>query len=64
MLGLTYLSERIGQLTLSALLGQIWAVPFLIYLNVVNTQEINRWVFWVVLTLLLSYPNGKSERAD
>ncbi|CEJ90369.1 Putative Major facilitator superfamily transporter [[Torrubiella] hemipterigena] len=58
MLGLTYMSERIGQLSLSAVLGQIWAVPFLIYLNVVNTQEINRWVFWVILTLLLSYPNA------
>lgn len=58
MLALTYFSERIGQLTLTSLIGQIWAVPFLIYMNVVNTQEINKWVFFAILTLLLSYPNG------
>lgn len=60
MLSLTYISEMTGQLTIVALVGQVWALPFLIYLNVVNTQQINKWVFWSVLTLLLSYPNGRS----
>lgn len=58
MLGLTYLSEIVGELTLVALLGQIWAFPFLIYMNVVNTATTNKWVIWTVITLLLGYPNG------
>lgn len=44
MVALTYLSERTGQLTLVALLGQLWAFPFLIYMNVVNTATANKWV--------------------
>lgn len=60
MLGLTYLAEAISELTITALIGQIWLLPFLIYLNVVNSQEVNKWVFWVVVSLLLSYPNGES----
>lgn len=59
MLGLTYLAEAWSELTLTALIGQIWLLPFLIYLNVVNTTEVNKWVFWVVVTLLLAYPNGR-----
>jgi hypothetical protein len=59
MLGVAYLAEVFSQLTLVALLGQIWALPFLIYLNVVDTSKVNRWVIWAVTTLLLSYPNGK-----
>lgn len=59
MLALTYLAEAWSELTLTALIGQIWLLPFLIYLNVVNTTEVNKWVFWVVVTLLLAYPNGK-----
>ncbi|PON24346.1 MFS transporter [Trichoderma gamsii] len=58
MLGLTYFAEAVGELTLTALFGQIWVLPFLIYLNVVNSQEVNKWVFWVVVSLLLSYPNA------
>lgn len=59
MLALTYLAEAWSELTLTALIGQIWLLPFLIYLNVVNTTEVNKWVFWVVVTLLLAYPNGE-----
>ncbi|KAH8668663.1 major facilitator superfamily domain-containing protein [Xylariales sp. PMI_506] len=58
MLGLTYTAEVIGELTLTSMLGQIWLLPFLIYLNVVNTATVNRWVMWLVTTLLLSYPNA------
>lgn len=59
MLGLTYFAEAVNELTLTALFGQIWVLPFLIYLNVTNSQEVNKWVFWVVVSLLLAYPNGK-----
>jgi hypothetical protein len=59
MLGITYLAEVASQLPLVAGASQIWALPFLIYLNVVDTAKVNRWVIYTVTTLLLSYPNGK-----
>lgn len=59
MLGITYLGEIIGELTFVAMSSQIWALPILIYLNVVNTAEVNRWVLYAVITLLLMYPNRK-----
>lgn len=59
MLGIAYVAEVTGQLTLVAGASQVWALPFLIYLNVVDTSKVSRWVIWTVTTLLLSYPNGK-----
>lgn len=59
MLGLTYLAEILGELTLLAGFGQVWALPFLIYLNVADTANTSRWVIYAVTTLLLGYPNGK-----
>lgn len=64
MLVMAYLAEITGQLTLVAGLSQVWALPFLIYLNVVDTAKVNRWVIWTVTTLLLSYPNGKEPPAS
>ncbi|RKU42361.1 hypothetical protein DL546_000990 [Coniochaeta pulveracea] len=58
MLGLTYLGEIIKELTFVAMTGQIWALPFLIYLTVVDTATVNRWVLYVVITLFLAYPNA------
>ncbi|OAQ60591.1 MFS transporter [Pochonia chlamydosporia 170] len=58
MLGLTYLSEFLGELSLVAMLGQIWVLPFLIYMNVVNTALVNKWVVFSIFTLLLAYPNA------
>jgi hypothetical protein len=60
MLGITYLAEMVGQLTLVAGMAQLWPLPFLIYLNAVDTSKVNRWVIYAVTTLLLSYPNGES----
>ncbi|KAK3323382.1 major facilitator superfamily domain-containing protein [Cercophora scortea] len=57
MLAITYLAEILQELTFVAATGQIWALPFMIYLNVVDTSKVNRWVMWTVITLLLSYPN-------
>lgn len=62
MLGLTYLAEILGELTLLAGFGQVWALPFLIYLNVADTANASRWVIYAVTTLLLAYPNGKIPR--
>ncbi|KAH6631398.1 major facilitator superfamily domain-containing protein [Chaetomium tenue] len=58
MLGIAYLAEVSGQLTLVAGLGQIWVLPFLIYLNSADLANVNRWVIYAVTTLLLSYPNA------
>ncbi len=61
MLGISYLAEITGQLTLVAGVSQIWAFPFLIYLNAVDTSKADKWVIWTVTSLLLSYPNGKGH---
>jgi hypothetical protein len=58
MWSLTYFSEVIGELCLSALFAQIWVFPFLIYINVVDMTTINKWKSWVITSLLLSYPSG------
>jgi hypothetical protein len=59
MLGLTYAGEVFGELTLTALIGQLWALPFLIFLNLFDINQINKWGAWGVMTILLSYPSGK-----
>jgi hypothetical protein len=58
MLGLTYAAEVFGELTFTAMIGQIWAFPFLLFINLVDINNINKWLAWVVMTILLSYPNG------
>ncbi|KAI1469392.1 MFS general substrate transporter [Daldinia caldariorum] len=58
MLANTYAAEIFGNLTLVAVVGQFWILPFLIYLNVADTSSASRWVIWTVTTLLLSYPNA------
>ncbi|XDG05025.1 hypothetical protein ABKA04_004640 [Annulohypoxylon sp. FPYF3050] len=58
MLALTYAAEIFKELTFVAVIGQIWILPFLIYLNVANTAAVSRWVIWTVTTLLLAYPNA------
>lgn len=58
MLGITYFAEVIGELTIVALSGQIWLLPFMIYLNIVNTSKVSKWVVWAVISLLLGYPNA------
>jgi len=60
MLGLTYAAEVRGELTFTALIGQIWAFPFLLFINIVDINEINKWLAWIVMTILLSYPSGKA----
>src|SRR6195952_793865 len=50
MLGLTYMAEVLGELTLVALIGQIWALPFLIFINIVDINGINKWLAWIVMT--------------
>ncbi|TAQ86602.1 hypothetical protein B7494_g5078 [Chlorociboria aeruginascens] len=58
MLGLTYAAEVFGELTFTALIGQIWALPFLLFINLVDINGINKWLAWIIMTALLSYPNA------
>lgn len=58
MLGLTYAGEVFGELTFTALIGQIWALPFLIFINIVDINGINKWAAWGIMTALLCYPNA------
>jgi len=59
MLALTYVSELLGELTLTAMFPQFWALPFVVYLYAVDINYINKWVAWVIMTLFLSLPYGK-----
>ncbi|CEJ58530.1 Putative Permease of the major facilitator superfamily [Penicillium brasilianum] len=58
MLSITYLAEVTGQLTWVSILGQIWTLPFVVYLYVVDTTTANRWVVWAIVSLLLGFPNA------
>jgi hypothetical protein len=58
MMGMTYFAEVFGELTLTAMIGQIWALPFIIYIYAVDINSINKWAAWGLMTALLSYPSG------
>ncbi|CZT48815.1 related to nicotinamide mononucleotide permease [Rhynchosporium secalis] len=58
MLALTYAAEVFGELTFTALIGQIWALPFLVFINIVDISQINKWLAWAIMTALLSFPNA------
>ncbi|KAI1080333.1 MFS general substrate transporter [Whalleya microplaca] len=58
MLANTYAAEIFGELTLISMVGQIWILPFLIYLNVADTANASRWTIWIITTLLLGYPSA------
>jgi len=59
MLGLTYIGEVWGELTFTAAIAQIWALPFLILLYVNDIMKINKWTTYAITTVLLSYPSGR-----
>jgi hypothetical protein len=59
MLALTYTAEIWGELTLTALIGQIWVLPFVVYIYLVDITKINKWKAFGILTLLISYPSGR-----
>ncbi|KAE9363291.1 MFS general substrate transporter [Stipitochalara longipes BDJ] len=58
MLALTYVAEIWGELTLTALFGQIWALPFVVYIYLVDITKINKWKAFGIMSLLLSYPSA------
>jgi len=63
MLGLTRLSERTKKLSFTAILSQLWTLPFLLAIYALDPSRTNKWVIWAVLTLLLSYPNPHAIQA-
>jgi hypothetical protein len=58
MLALAYSAEIYQELTWHSMTGNIWVIPFLIWLVVANVAKANKWVVWAVITLLLSYPSA------
>ncbi|KAI0158041.1 MFS general substrate transporter [Hypoxylon sp. FL1284] len=58
MMALATLAEYTGQLAACASLFQIWCLPFLIYLRVVDTTEASKWLTWGIISLLLAAPLG------
>lgn len=59
MLALTYAGEIFKELTFTALIGQLWAFPFVLFMNLVDINEINKWWAWIIMTALLCYPSGR-----
>ena len=57
MLVLTYSAEAYGQISFIAMIGQLWAMPFLLYLVNTDLSDKNKWAAWAFLTLLLAFPN-------
>ncbi|KAF5631005.1 nicotinamide mononucleotide permease [Fusarium tjaetaba] len=58
LLLISYLAEKWNERSLLGLAVQIWKLPFMIYLYVVDMSTVNRWVSFAVLTLLLGSPTA------
>ncbi|KAI0835217.1 MFS general substrate transporter [Hypoxylon sp. FL0890] len=58
MMALATLAEYTGQLAACASIFQIWCLPFLIYLRVVDTTHASKWLTWGMISLLLAAPLG------
>lgn len=61
MMSLTYAAEIFGELTITAGFGQVWMLPFLVYIYQVDITKINKWKAFGIMSLLLSYPSGTSS---
>ncbi|OJD34291.1 phthalate transporter [Diplodia corticola] len=57
MLGVTYLAEVWRSLAFTAMVGQIWALPFVTALYVLDINKLNQWTAWAIMTIFLSYPS-------
>ena len=42
MLGITFLSDYIGKLAIAGIIGQIWALPFLASLYIIDSTTANK----------------------
>ncbi|KFY37244.1 hypothetical protein V495_07273 [Pseudogymnoascus sp. VKM F-4514 (FW-929)] len=57
MLGITLFSDYVGKLAIAGIIGQIWVLPFLVSLYIIDSTTASKWTIWAITTLLLSYPN-------
>jgi hypothetical protein len=61
LIGITYFSEVVGERSFTTMFMQIWTLPFLVYIYVIDINSINKWKAWGIMTGLLSYPYRKFE---
>ncbi|KAI1184765.1 MFS general substrate transporter [Nemania serpens] len=64
LLGLTFLSEHLVEISLVAILGQIWMLPFFIWLAVTDLEHANRWLQWALTSLLLGFPLAQAVQVS
>ncbi|KAF9886325.1 hypothetical protein FE257_011584 [Aspergillus nanangensis] len=62
-IALTYASEAFGTLAWMGVFAQLWLLPTLIYMNVVDFSQENKWIAWTILTLFLAYPSTHALQA-
>jgi hypothetical protein len=60
LLVFTLFADWTNRLALNGIIGQIWALPFLVSLYVLDTTKTNKWIIWAVTSLLLGYPSNHS----
>jgi hypothetical protein len=58
MLILTYACQMINRMAFIAVIPQFWAIPFLLWLRLVNTITVSKWTTWLVMTIFLGNPYG------
>ena len=56
---LTYTSEILGTLAWTGAAAQLWLLPMLLYMNIVDFSQATKWTAWTVLTMLLAFPSGR-----
>lgn len=59
MMLLLWTAERTKQLLAWSAFSQVWMLPFLVWLRVVDTTKASRWTVWIVMTLMLTKPMRK-----
>jgi MFS transporter, ACS family, DAL5 transporter family protein len=60
LLFFTRVAQWTGRLAFNGIIGQIWALPFLVALYALDTTTANKWTVWAIVSLLLSYPSNHS----
>jgi hypothetical protein len=59
LIAITYFSEVVRELSFTTMFSQIWTLPFLVHIYVVDINSINKWKAWGIMTGLLSFPYRK-----
>lgn len=56
LIGITWVSERVGERTFVAMFQNIWVLPCVVALRWWPGSEVNSWGTFALVTVLLSYP--------